>query len=165
MSRFFLMGLLVICSGCSMNHEKPAAKLFYSGVDELEDTGIYQVHFLADVELLELFTSHISQGLVCTVDDDVDFSVGHQIKRSGFGLVERDESGAANEYKADVIFRESTGEKGAEIFPEGPVLNRWFTNRRFISCVFRVHTTPYKTYFSQIMRVPTADLARAINRE
>jgi hypothetical protein len=148
-----------------MNHGKPPAKLFYSGVDELEDTGIYQVRFRADVEILELFKSHISQGLVCAVDDDLDFSVAHQISRSGFGLVERDERGAANEYKADVIFRESTGEKGAEIFPEGPVLSRWFMKRPFISCAFRVHTTPYKTYFSEIMRVPTDDLARAINRE
>ncbi|QXI16417.1 hypothetical protein [Pseudomonas hamedanensis] len=165
MSRFFLMLLLLICSACSMNHGKPAAKLSYSGVEELEDTGIYQVRFRADVEILELFKSHISQGLVCAVDDDLDFSVAHQIKRSGFGLVERDERGKENEYKADVIFRESTGKKGAEIFPEGAVLSRWFTKRPFISCVFRAHTTPYKTYFSEIMRVPSADLARAINRE
>lgn len=164
MSRFFLMFLLVACSACSMNHGKPIAGLVYSGVEELEDTGIYQIRFHSDVQILELFKSHISQGLVCAVDDDLDFSVAHTLRRSGFGLVERDEKGTPNDYKAEVIFRESTGEKGAEFFPGGPELGRWIATKPFISCVFRTHTTTYKTYFSEIIRVPTTDLARAINR-
>ncbi|WP_033064279.1 hypothetical protein [Pseudomonas sp. GM18] len=165
MFRCVLLVVIALCASCSLNHGKPIATLIYSDVDELRDTGIYQVRFTSDVALLDLFQSSIGQGLICAVDDDLDFAVAHQIKRSGYGLVERIEGDAVYKYQADVIFRESTGEKGAEIFPEGEALSRWLTNRSYISCVFRVHTTTYKTYFSNVMRVPTVDLVRAIERK
>ncbi|MFC6693786.1 hypothetical protein ACFQD2_26450 [Pseudomonas lini] len=123
------------------------------------------MRFTSDVAILELFKSSIGQGLICAVDDDLDFAVAHQIKRSGYGLVERIEDNSVYKYQADVIFREFTGEKGAEVFPEGEALSRWLTNRSYISCVFRVHTTTYNTYFSNVMRIPTVDLVQAIDKK
>ncbi|WP_028620619.1 hypothetical protein [Pseudomonas sp. Ant30-3] len=164
MLRFSLFGLIVLCTSCSLNHGKPIATLTYSDIAELEGTGIYQVRFTSDVEILELFKSHIGQGLICSVGKDLDFSVAHQIKRSGYGFVERIEDASEKKYQARVIFRESTGEKGAEIFPEGEALKHWIASDKYISCIFRSHSTTYKTYFSNVMRVPTGDLVRAIER-
>ncbi|MGE8098506.1 hypothetical protein [Pseudomonas fluorescens] len=165
MHKFLLLIFMLMCASCSLNHGKPIATLEYLSVDELRKTGIYQVYFDSDVAILDLFKSRIGEGLVCSLEDDLDFSQAHHIKLSGFGLVELvKDKGQAN-YRANMIFTDSEEGKGGEIYLEGDTLKPLLLKRDYISCVFRVHTTPYKTYFSKIMHVPTADLLKAINKK
>lgn len=162
MHKFFLFLAILMSASCSLNHGRPVATLEYASVNELRNTGIYQVFFNSDVELVGLFKSRIGEGLVCSLEGDLDFSEAHHIKRSGFGLVEKVSESAPSLYRANVIFSESESGKGGENYLEGEALIPLLKKRDFISCVYRVHTTTYNTYFSQVMHVPTAELLKAI---
>nr|WP_253912139.1 hypothetical protein [Pseudomonas sp. CVAP\ len=148
-----------------MNHGKPIATLEYSGVERFQNSRIYQIYFTSDVAILDLFKSRIGQGLVCALEDDVNFSMAHPIYRSGVGSVELAGNTVGEGYRSEVMFSESAEGKGGEFILGGNDLSRLLMKRDYISCVFRVHTTSYKTYFSTVMRVPTADLLKAMNKK
>lgn len=94
----------------------------------------------------------------------MDFSQAHHIRRSGFGFVERVMDDPQVTYKADVIFSESESSKGGENYLQGEALVPLLEGRDYFSCVFRVQTTTYKTYFSNIMHVPTGELLKAATK-
>ncbi|WP_283188810.1 hypothetical protein [Pseudomonas sp. PMCC200344] len=165
MHKVFLFLTILMSASCSLNHGRPIATLEYSSVKELRNTGLYQIYFTSDVELLQLFKSRIGEGLVCSLEDDLDFTEAHHIKRSGFGLVGKVIEPASLLYRANVIFSESESGKGGEDYLEGEALILLLKKRDFISCVFRVHTTTYNTYFSKVMHVPTAELLKAISKQ
>ncbi|MHC8396193.1 hypothetical protein ACYZT8_21500 [Pseudomonas sp. LB3P93] len=165
MHKIFLFLTILMSASCSLNHGRPIATLEYSSVKELRSTGLYQIYFTSDVELLGLFKSRIGEGLVCSLEDDLDFTEAHHIKRSGFGLVEKEIELGPMLYRANVIFSESESGKGGEDYLDGEALVPLLKKRDFISCVFRVHTTKYNTYFSKIMRVPTAELLKAVSKQ
>ncbi|WP_237142956.1 MULTISPECIES: hypothetical protein [Pseudomonas] len=160
-----LWGLILACSSCSLDHGRSVATLEYLSVEELRNTGIYQIYFHSSEPVLELFKSRIGEGLVCSLDDDLDFAQAHHIKLSGFGLVELVKDKEQSSYRANMIFTDSEEGKGRESYLEGDTLKPLLLKRDYISCVFRVHTTRYKTYFSTVMHVPTADLLKAINKK
>ncbi len=156
--RFITLAVMILMvSACSLNHGRPIANLQYSKTDRLRSTGIYHIYFSSDVELLQLFKSSIGQGLVCSLTDDQDFSQAHRIKQSGFGFIERVSTDSLL-YRADVLFDEQVDDKGEERRLKGDSLVPFLKSRDSISCVFRVHSTTYKTYFSKIMHVPSVDL-------
>lgn len=165
MRKLCLFFVILMCSACSLNHGKSIATLHYSKVEQLRDTGIYQVYFTSDVAILGLFKSRIGEGLVCSLEDDMDFSQAHRIRRSGFGFVERVVDSPQEIYKADVIFSESESGKGGEKYLQGEALVPLLRGRDYISCVFRVHTTTYKTYFSNLMYVPVGELLKAATKK
>lgn len=165
MYKFLLLTLILICASCSLNHGKPIATLEYSGVERFQSSRIYQIYFTSDVAILDLFESRIGQGLVCALEDDIDFSMAHHIYRSGAGSVELVGDTVGEGYRSEVMFSESAEGKGGEFILGGDDLSRLLMKRDYISCVFRAHTTTYKTYFSNVMHVPTADLLRAVNKK
>ncbi|WP_177319034.1 hypothetical protein [Pseudomonas sp. GM102] len=164
MRKLFIFFVILMCSACSLNHGKPIATLQYSKIEQFGDTSIYQIYFTSDIAILELFKSRIGEGLVCSLEDDMDFSQAHHIRRSGFGFVERVVDDPQVTYKADVIFRESESGKGGEKYLQGEALVPLLEGRDYFSCVFRVHTTTYKTYFSNIMHVPSGELLKAATK-
>lgn len=164
MRNLFIFFVILMCSACSLNHGKPIATLQYSKIEQFRDTSIYQIYFTSDIAILELFKSRIGEGFVCSLEDDMDFSQGHHIRRSGFGFVDKVMDNPQNIYKADVIFSESESGKGGEKYLQGETLTPLLESRDYFSCVFRVHTTTYKTYFSNVMRVPTRELLKAANK-
>lgn len=165
MRKVLLFLVILMSTACSSNHGKPEATLEYSSVEELRSTGLYQIYFTSDIDVVQLFKSRIGQGLVCALEDDLDFTEAHHIKRSGFGLVEPVAGDLPLQYRANVIFSESESGNGGEKYLEGETLVPLLKQRDFISCVFRVQTTTYKTYFSKIMRVPTAELLKAATKQ
>ncbi|TKJ84681.1 hypothetical protein PkoCFBP13504_12145 [Pseudomonas koreensis] len=94
---------------------------------------------------------------MCSLTNDQDFSQAHRIKQSGFGFIERVSTDSLL-YRADVLFDEQVDDKGEERRLKGDSLVPFLKSRDSISCVFRVHSTTYKTYFSKIMQVPSVDL-------
>ncbi|WP_454846359.1 hypothetical protein [Pseudomonas farris] len=161
MRKLFLFFVILMSSACSLNHGKPIATLQYSKTEQFLDISIYQIYFTSDIAILDLFKSRIGEGLVCSLEDDMDFSQAHHIRRSGFGFVEKVVGNPQATYKADVIFSESESGKGGEKYLQGETLVPLLEGRDYISCVFRVHTTTYKTYFSNVMHVPAGELVKA----
>lgn len=165
MQKVLLFLIILMSAACSLNHGKPEANLEYSSVEELRSTGLYQIYFTSDVDVLQLFKSRIGQGLLCALEDDLDFTEAHHIKRSGFGLVEPVAGDLPLRYRANVIFSESESGNGGENYLEDETLIPLLKQREFISCVFRVHTSTYQTYFSKVMRVPTTELLKAATKQ
>jgi len=161
MRSFVFCIFVVLCTSCSSNHGRPIATLNYENVDVTPSGNAYQISFTSDVDLLGLFKSKIGEGLVCALEDDLDFSIGHYIKRSGRGAVEFVKGPEGDHYVSRVIFREAGETQGKETILTGHALSEVLNKREFMICTYRVHTTPYKTYFSNNMRVPTADLLKA----
>jgi hypothetical protein len=151
---------MLVLSACSLNHGRPIATLQISKVEQLRNTGIYQIYFASDIDLLGLFKSSIGQGLICSLSDDLDFSQAHHIKQSGFGLVE-EVSAEPGLYRADVIFSESEKSSGGERYLQGDTLAPFLMKKDSIVCLFRVHSTTYTTYFSNVMKVPSKELLKA----
>lgn len=160
MRKIFLMLLILVVSGCSLYHGRPIATLEFSKVERFRDTDMYQVYFTSDVEILGLFKSYIGEGLVCSLSEDLDFSQAHHIKQSGFGLVEKVSAEPAL-YRANVIFSESEKSSGGERYLQGDTLAPFLTKKDSIACLFRVHSTTYTTYFSNLMHVPSKELLNA----
>ncbi|MHC8345366.1 hypothetical protein [Pseudomonas sp. RT6P73] len=161
MRGFVFCILAALCSSCSSNHDRPIATLNYESVEITPSGNAYQIIFTSDIDLLGLFKSRIGEGLVCALEDDLDFSIGHYIKRSGRGTVEFVKAPEGGHYVSKIIFREAEEVQGKETILAGHALNEVLAKREFVICTFRVHTTPYKTYFSNNMRVPTVDLLKA----
>ena len=61
MRKLCIFFVILMCSACSLNHGKPIATLHYSKVEQLRDTGIYQVYFTSDVAILGLFIAFYSR--------------------------------------------------------------------------------------------------------
>lgn len=160
MKRLSFFALMLLVSACSLNHGRPIATLKISKVEQFRNTGIYQIYFTSDIELLGLFKSSIGQGLVCSLNDDLDFAQAHHIKQSGFGFVEKVSAEPAL-YRADVIFSESEKSSGGERSLQGDTLAPFLMKRDSIACLFRVHSTTYTTYFSNLMQVPSKELLNA----
>jgi hypothetical protein len=165
MRNFVFCLLVVLCASCSSNHGRPIATLHYEKVEVAPSGNAYQISFTSDTELLGLFKSKIGEGLVCALEDDLDFSVGHYIKSSGRGAVEFVKDSSGEHYVSTILFREAGELQGKETILTGQALREILDKREFMACTFRVHTTSYKTYFSNVMRVPTADLLRAATKE
>lgn len=165
MRNFVFCIFVVLCSSCSSNHGRPIATLNYEKVEITPSGNAYQISFTSDTDLLGLFESKIGEGLVCALEDDLDFSIGHYIKRSGRGSVEFVKDSSGDHYVSKVLFREAGELQGTETILAGHALREILYKREFMACTFRVHTISYKTYFSNVMRVPTADLLRATTKE
>ncbi|WP_064616615.1 hypothetical protein [Pseudomonas sp. GR 6-02] len=165
MRNFVFCLFMVLCASCSSKHGRPIATLHYEKVETSPSGNSYQIRFTSDTELLGLFKSKIGEGLVCALEDDLDFSVGHYIKRSGRGTVEFVKDSSGEHYISMILFREAEELQGKETILTGQALREILDKREFMLCTFRVHTTRYKTYFSNVMRVPTADLLKAAAKE
>ena len=161
MRRYIALAFLLCCS-CTSNHGRPIAKLDFESVAMTPSASSFFVRFSSDTDLLTLFQSRIGQELVCALDGDADFSIGHYQKRYGSGIVELSGNASKGNYISRVIFRETGAVRGKQRILAGDELRRALRVSDVVVCVFRVHTTKYKTYFSDFMRIPAMDFIRAL---
>ncbi|MFJ5287309.1 hypothetical protein ACIP66_26190 [Pseudomonas sp. NPDC088429] len=157
--RLLLLLVFLACTSCAMNHGKPIAKITYSGVERYQDTRIYQVSFKSDVDVLDLFKSRISQTLLCSLNGDTDFSVAHRIDQYAEGMIERKSS--ANEFKADLLFSQ-VKDASSDSVMSSDQMKAVLQQKKTIVCKVRVNAYSYKTYFSESMEIPSADLLREV---
>lgn len=164
MKRFFLIVFtLVFTASCSTDHGRPIATLVYDRV-EMTPSGIgFLISFTSDTDILSLFGPAIGEGMVCALEDDHDFSIGHYLKRSGRGSVRFVDDTTGGHYQSKLIFREAGQSPGEETLLSGKALRDVLIKRASMTCAFRVHTTGNRTYLSNPMLVPTADLVQAID--
>lgn len=161
--RLLLCLVLMMCASCAMNHGKPIAELDYIGVERYQDKRIYQVSFASNVDVVNLFKSKISQTLICSLDGDTDFSVAHRIHQYGEGLIEPVQRGSGWVFKADLIFSEVKSSTSDAVM-RSETLRSLLARQASIACKVRINAYSYKTYFSEVMQVPSADLLREIDK-
>jgi hypothetical protein len=164
MKRFFVtLFALAFLVSCSTDHGRPVATLSYDRAEVTQGSLGILISFTSDTDLLALFGPAIGEGLVCALEDDLDFSIGHYLKRSGRGSVRFINDTTGGHYESKVIFREAGKLQGEELILGGKALRDVLVKKEFIACAFRVHTTSNRTYVSSIMHVPTIDLVQAID--
>ncbi|WP_139831475.1 MULTISPECIES: hypothetical protein [unclassified Pseudomonas] len=163
MRNFILFVALLLSSSCAMNHGKPIANLKYLGVDRYLDRNIYQVRFASDVDVVDLFTSKISQALICSFGDDLDFSVSHAMDSYGEGSIESIVSSKSPEFRADVLFFERKDATSEKVLDSEGLKSR-LLGREFLVCKVRINSYSYKVYLSEEMRLPVADLLREVEK-
>ncbi|MHA3736856.1 hypothetical protein ACXR0M_14445 [Pseudomonas sp. Eth.TT006] len=171
MYRLLLCGLLAICSGCAKDHVKPPANLSFESV-EREKSLLYAIRYQSDVDVLDLFdrgerVGMISGMLRCALADDHDFSVGKAMQFSAFGLIRSDETEnnkAKFSYLTHAFLSETSSNRNSERELSVEELNQLLANKQQIPCKVVVTAYGYKTYYSNTMNLPVADLLREINK-
>ncbi|WP_426233981.1 hypothetical protein [Pseudomonas sp. TWP3-2] len=164
MKRLLIILFLTAFSvSCSTERQRPVATLSYDRVEVTKSGFGFLISFTSDTDLLALFGPAIGEGVVCALEDDLDFSIGHYLTRSGRGSVNFVNDATGGHYESKVIFREVGDVQGQEVILGGTALREVLLRKEYITCVFRVRTTSNRTYVSNLMQVPVADIVNAID--
>lgn len=154
-------------TGCTL---QPAAKLELAKI--VIDPYHYDVQFDSDTDLLQLFPSNffrrpVSTTFVCSIIDNPDFEVGNDLKNGGRGNVEFVKKHQIGErilyrHNAHLIFWKQESKNSQvelRIYPHD--LIEILRTKPSIPCKFRVTLYVGPPYFSQTLRIPSADLISA----
>ncbi|WP_447798155.1 hypothetical protein [Pseudomonas moraviensis] len=171
MSRLIICVLLIVCSGCAKDHSKPSANLSFVSVKR-EKTLLYDIRYQSDVDVLNLFDKGQGKGMIagfltCALGDDHDFSIEKAMQFSAVGLIESDGeplNGGKFSYLTSAFLVETSSSRSSERHLSTTELNNLLSDKSQIPCKLFVTAFGYKTYFSNTMNIPTADLLREINK-
>ncbi|MFJ4605442.1 hypothetical protein [Pseudomonas atacamensis] len=171
MCRFLLCALLAVCSGCAKDHAKPPANLNYVSV-ERESFRLYAIRYQSDVDVLDLFNRGEGVGMAsgtleCALADDHDFSVDKAMQFSAVGLIDSYVSKREKEkssYLTSAFLVETSSDRSSQRHLSTTELNNLLYNKTQIPCKVVITAFGYKTYYSNTMNIPTADLLREINK-
>ncbi len=171
MKKALVIALVALCSACAKDHGKPIASLDYTAITARPGTGLYDVRFTTDVDLLNLFDTNenpIGGRLRCALSDDNDFSVDHVMALSARGPIERgapakNEDGFA--FIATVFFTETLDNGASDRTLEGAELSGLLSNKQAIPCKYIAVAYKFKTYYSGTLLMPTIDIRREIGRQ
>lgn len=170
MFRFFLIGLVLLGSGCAKGHGKPIAALHYDSISAQADARFYDLRFRSDVDLLNLFgpgEAFVGGMMYCVLDDDVDFSVGHFMKTLASGFVERDtrhEGGDGFAFVAALSFNETLDEGTTTRALGDEAIRSLVANKGSIPCQYVATVYGAKPYHSGAFQIPTADILRELDK-
>lgn len=173
MKNFYLLLTLAfgLVAGC-FSMEKPVAQIEFQGIYKAEDQ--YRIRFNSSVNLDILYNEKndekvVSRRLVCSLADDVNFSVDHNLEKFFRGYFEVSSTSSNMEegpFKYESIgnfyFSQDRG-TSKRVFDEIDLI-QILGLRTTIPC--RVVMTIYlrKPYYSTIMHIPTAEIVAEINR-
>lgn len=162
--RIVFLLLVMASAGCTFKQAKPPANLQFSKIERVANTALYELHFTSDVDILGPYKSLIGVGLLCALEDDPDFSEGHQMKKFMSGSVTDDKSGTHLDFVSHVVFSESVanGNSQRNLSPEE--IKKLLANRKFVVCKFFASATMIDTYFSNAMYVPVEEILKAVDK-
>ncbi len=163
MRSLILLLIIMACTSCAVSHGKPTANIGYLGVERYLDRNIYQVRFSSDVDVDKLFKSKISQSLLCSVGEDMDYSVAHRMSLYGEGWIEPVESARGLAFKADLMFYRVKDSSSTTLISRDD-LRAELTRRDLITCRVRINSYSYKIYLSESMNIPVIDLLKEIDK-
>jgi hypothetical protein len=173
-----IAALLLVMSGaaCSKPPEPPADLTFVSFTREGGDQGDhYDLTFMSSIDFYSPDwtagkRAAMTPRLICTLDDDADFSTKHTLRYSLDGYIQSPGQKSADHegqfpYTSRVHFRETLNEGQDDQYLRTPELNRLLANRSTIPC--KVTRTFYfsltTSYYSKTMYVPVKALLDAVN--
>lgn len=158
-------------TGC-FSMEKPVAQIDFQGIYKAEDQ--YRIRFKSSINFDLLYSEQndekvVSRRLVCSLVDDVNFSVDHNLRKFFRGNFEVSSTNSNMEeslfnYESIGNFYFSQDRGSSKRIIEDIDLIQILRQRTTIPC--RVVMTIYlrKPYYSTIMHIPTADIVAEINR-
>lgn len=170
MFRLFLIGLVLLNSGCAKGHGKPIATLSYESIGARTDAGFYDLRFSSNVDLLSLFgpgEGFVGGMMYCAPGDDVDFSVGHFMKTLASGFVEHDaqhEGGDSFAFVAALSFSVTLDEGTTTLALSGEAIRSLVAEKRSIPCQYVATIYGANPYHSETFQVPTAGLLRELGQ-
>lgn len=170
MQKLFVAVLCVLCAACAKEHGKPIASLSYTDITVKPGTGLYDLRFKSDVDLLNLFQrdeSPVGGMLHCALADDTNFAVDHVMKESGYGAIQVDSQSAANgnfAFVATIFFKETfKGGRSTRTLTDTE-LHGLLSGKQAIPCKYVATAYGFKPYYSDALMVPTQDILREVDR-
>ena len=163
MRNLILFLMFSLCASCAISHGKPTAKIEYLGVERYLNRNIYQVRFSSDVDVDKLFKSKISQSLLCSLGEGMDFSQPRNLNQYGEGWIEPVAPADGTAFKADLMFRR-VKDSSSDTLMSSEDLRTVLAGRQSIACKVRINSYSYKIYYSDVMNIPVADLLKEINK-
>jgi hypothetical protein len=165
------VGLALACTACFSTPERPATLTF----SKFAPSGYgYELTFESDTDFFASYWVRdrrpvVGRFLSCSLDDDTDFSVGHELSRFLRGNIESNGPRGTNQlttftYKVWLDFRETKNGGTTEQGLSRATVNKLLAGRSNIPC--RVVMTIYlsKPYYSKTMQVPVTALLDKVNR-
>lgn len=162
MRTVFLLCMCVV-AGCTFKQSKPPANLQFSKIERVGNAPLYDLHFSSDIDILGPYKSLIGVGLLCALEDDTDFSEGHQMKRFMSGGVSDDASGSHLDFVSPVVFSESVANGNSERHLTPAEIRKLLVDKKQLPCKFFASATMIDTYFSNVMYVPVESIVRALD--
>ncbi|MBV4474266.1 hypothetical protein [Pseudomonas botevensis] len=151
-------------AGCTFKQAKPPANLQFSKIERVGNTPLYDLHFSSDIDILGPYKSLIGVGLLCALENDDDFSEGHQMKRFMRGGVSDDSSGSHLDFVSQVVFSESVANGNSERNLTPAEIKKLLGNKKQVTCKFFASATMIDTYFSNVMYVPVESIIHALGQ-
>lgn len=154
---------MALLSGCAFKQDVPVANLEYKKIERYKQTVLYDLHYSADRNLMGPYKSLIGVKMTCALSDDTNFKTEHRMHYFADGAVSRNKSGGPFDFISQMMFSESilNGNSERNLPPED--IRALLAGKDYIPCRFSASATLIETYFSNEMRIPVADIFRAIS--
>lgn len=161
--------LLAALSGCTQMPHIPPANIAYTSVSREHDN-LLRLRFSAAIQLTQALkiydnANQLPPRLVCSLDNDPDFSVNHVIQHSAEGTVEQvDDTAPSTGFNFVAIMhltRHGDGLPSPAV--QQPTAGDGLTSRNNIACKVIIYTYGFKPYYSNAMTVPLDDWTQALN--
>lgn len=167
-----IIGLAVLpfFLGCAKDHGKPIATLSYGAITAQADVSFYDLRFRSDLDLIHLFgpgEGFIGGRMNCALGDDVDFSVENFMQMSASGFIENHgehRAGGDYEFVAELSFKETFNEGSTTRWLSTEEIRSLLADKASIPCRYVATIFGTKPYYSGVLRVPTNDILRELNK-
>lgn len=165
-----VMGLAVLpfFLGCAKGHIPPAAELGYLGLERQKSFDLYELRFLANIDFYNIFEENkrpISSTLRCSLElENVPMS-DKADEYSASGLVSIAQPVQGSEvwaYTSVLSFYENLDGGRSRRTLRADEFQRILQGKEFVPCVYMATAFGFKTYRSEVMRIPVADIFREV---
>jgi hypothetical protein len=163
------MAILPFFLGCAKDHHIPPAELGYLGVSRKSEN-LYEVRFLSDTDLLNVFKSEdspVGGMLRCSlVGDDMpnEHSSERYVAKGLVTTINPVSSAMPFGFKSSIMFVESLNDGRSFRALRGLELQEILSARQSVPCVYWATAYGFKTYHSGVLQVPVADVLRELGK-
>lgn len=167
--KFLWLAALPFFLGCAKDHHLPPDELGYLGFSK-QSANSYQVRFTADADLLNIFKpedSPVGGLLLCALTSDeapVRYDDGRYVSS---GLISSLAAGPAVSpfvFHSSIMFVENLNEGRSHRVLQAQELRELLGVRQSVPCVYRATAYGFKAYRSGVLRIPSADILRELDK-
>ncbi|MGK4359090.1 hypothetical protein ACSMFQ_06240 [Ectopseudomonas chengduensis] len=155
--------------GCAKDHHLPPAELGYLGVSR-QSANSYQVRFTADADLLNIFKpedSPVGGLLLCALAGDEGPARYDDERYVATGLISSLAAGPTASpfvFHSSIMFVENLNEGRSQRVLQAQELRELLGASESVPCVYRATAYGFKAYRSGVLRIPSADILRELDK-
>ncbi|WFS17285.1 hypothetical protein P9K38_17750 [Pseudomonas sp. 905_Psudmo1] len=155
--------------GCAKDHHLPPAELGYLGFSK-QSANSYQVRFTADADLLNIFKpedSPVGGLLRCSLVGDAMPSEHSSERYVAKGLISSLAAGPTASpfvFDSSLMFVENHNEWRIQRVLNSQELRGMLGVRQSVPCVYWATAYGFKAYRSSVLRIPSADILRELDK-